>query len=264
MISCLASGTTMSFFANDRPARVADLNPMSLMSSRRRSVAPLPSSLWQSLISPFRSFLFSVVVVEGHPRGQDVVEQHPTDGRLDRRLRTAAPGRRRHLGARLDPQPHLVVDAELALRVGEEDLVRVRAEGRLGLLRGVLHRQVEDPEHDVLRRRDDRPAVRRREDVVRGEHQRRRFDLRLERQRKVDRHLVAVEVRVESRAHQRVEADRVALDQDRLERLDAHAVQGRRAVEQHGVLSRITSSRMSQTSSSFRSSIFLADLIVSA
>ena len=50
------------------------------------------------------------------------------------------------------------------------------------------------------------------------------------------RHLVAVEVGVERRADQRVDADGLAFDQHRLERLDAQAVQRRRAVEQHGVL----------------------------
>ena len=52
----------------------------------------------------------------------------------------------------------------------------------------------------------------------------------------MDGHLVAVEVGVEARADERVEPDRVALDEDRLEGLDAHAVERRRAVEQHRVL----------------------------
>jgi hypothetical protein len=49
-------------------------------------------------------------------------------------------------------------------------------------------------------------------------------------------HLVAVEVGVEGRADERMELDRLALDQDRLESLDAQAVQGRGAVEQHRML----------------------------
>ena len=61
----------------------------------------------------------------------------------------------------------------------------------------------------------------------------RRLDLRLDRQRQVDGHLVAVEVGVEALADQRMDADGVAFDQHRLERLDAHAVQRRRPVEQH-------------------------------
>ena len=55
-------------------------------------------------------------------------------------------------------------------------------------------------------------------------------------ERQVNRHLVTVEVRVESRAHQRVHLDRVALDQNRLEGLDAHAVKRRSAVQHHRML----------------------------
>ena len=67
-------------------------------------------------------------------------------------------------------------------------------------------------------------------------HQHPRLDLRLDRERHVHGHLVAVEVGVERRADERVEPDRLALDQHRLERLDAQAVQRRRAVEQHRVV----------------------------
>ena len=52
----------------------------------------------------------------------------------------------------------------------------------------------------------------------------------------MDRHLVAVEVGVEGRADERVKLDRLALDQHRLERLDAETMERRRAVEQHGML----------------------------
>ena len=52
----------------------------------------------------------------------------------------------------------------------------------------------------------------------------------------MDRHLVAVEVGVERVADERVDLDRLALDEDRLEGLDAEAVQRRRAVQQHRVL----------------------------
>ena len=46
-------------------------------------------------------------------------------------------------------------------------------------------------------------------------------------------HLVAVKVGVESFADQRMNADRVAFDEHRLERLNAHAVQRRSAIQQH-------------------------------
>ena len=46
-------------------------------------------------------------------------------------------------------------------------------------------------------------------------------------------HLVAVEVRVVSGANERMNADRFAFDQLRLESLDRKTVQRRRAVQQH-------------------------------
>ena len=74
------------------------------------------------------------------------------------------------------------------------------------------------------------------QDVVGRHHQHARFELRFERQRHVHGHLVAVEVGVEGGADQRMQLDRLALDQHRLERLNAETMQGRRAVEQHRML----------------------------
>ena len=81
--------------------------------------------------------------------------------------------------------------------------------------------------------RGDRRAVGRREDVVRAEHQHVRLDLGLRRQGDMHRHLVAVEVGVESRADQRMDLDRLALHQHRLEGLDPQPVQRRGPVQQH-------------------------------
>ena len=78
--------------------------------------------------------------------------------------------------------------------------------------------------------------MRRRQDVVRRQHQDPRLGLRLGRQRHVDRHLVAVEVGVERRTHERVDLDGLALDQHGLEGLDAETVQGRRPVQHDRVL----------------------------
>ena len=75
------------------------------------------------------------------------------------------------------------------------------------------------------------------------------------------RHLVAVEVGVEGRADQRMQANGAAFDEDGLEGLDAEAVQRRGAVQQTGC-SLMTSSRMSQTSSRSFSTIFFAALMV--
>ena len=97
-------------------------------------------------------------------------------------------------------------------------------------------REVVEAENDVLRRHDDRLAVGRVQDVVGRHHQHAGFELGFERQRHVDGHLVAVEVGVEGRADERMKLDRLAFDQHRLERLNAEAVQRRRAVQHHRML----------------------------
>ena len=128
--------------------------------------------------------------------------------------------------------------------------------------RRALARHVVAAEHDVLRRADDRASRRGRQDVVRRHHQHARFDLRLDRERHVDRHLVAVEVGVERRAHQRVELDRLAVDQHAARRPACRAG----AASARGSASPgarwITSARMSQTSGRSFSTIFFAALMV--
>ena len=140
---------------------------------------------------------------------------------------------RRPLGSRTDDGG---VGADHAQRVRQLHLVD-RAELHavaLAALQRAGH--VVAAHHHVLRRADDRRAVGRAENVV-GRHQQRvGLDLGLDRQRQVHRHLVAVEVGVEALAHQRVELDRVAFDQHRLEPLDAHAVQGGGTIQQHGMV----------------------------
>ena len=49
------------------------------------------------------------------------------------------------------------------------------------------------------------------------------------------RHLVAVEIRIEGSADQRVKLDGLAFNQHRLKRLNAQAVQSRRTVQQYRV-----------------------------
>src|ERR1017187_10317834 len=104
----------------------------------------------------------------------------------------------------------------------------------LALGAGTRLGQVVATQHHVLGGNGDGAAVRRREKVVRREHQGGCFNLRFGRERNVDGHLVAVEIGVEGRAHQRVNLDGLAFHQHRLERLDAEAVQRGSAV-QHGL-----------------------------
>ena len=96
--------------------------------------------------------------------------------------------------------------------------------------------QVVAAQHHVLRGNGDGAAVRRRQNVVRRQHQRGGFDLRFGRQRNVDGHLVAVEIGVERGADQRVNLDGLAFHQHRLEGLNAQAVQRGSAVQQNGMV----------------------------
>ncbi len=128
----------------------------------------------------------------------------------------------------------------LDLRAIDLDRLSVRRATDLDIL--TLHvavlqlREVEAAKDDVLRRRRDRAAVRRLQDVVLRQHQHLRLEARLDAQRDMHGHLVTVEVRVERRAGQRVKPDRLAFNQLRHERLDAQAVQGWCTVEQHWVV----------------------------
>ncbi len=96
--------------------------------------------------------------------------------------------------------------------------------------------EVVGAEDHVLRRDGVRVAVLRAQEVVDREHENAGFRLRLSAQRNVDRHLVAVKVSVVGGAGQRVQLESAALNEHRLERLNAQTVQRRRAVEQNRVL----------------------------
>ena len=153
------------------------------------------------------------------------------------------------------PDPRVQID-----RRGLESPVDFRyvAEHHAGALCiGALPGHVVEPEHHVLGRHDDRLAVGRRQDVVGGHHQRARFELRLDGERHVNRHLIAVEVGVERGAHEGMKLYRLALDEDRLEGLDPQAMQSGRPVEHDRVLPDHLSSRMSHTSGPSRSTASL-------
>ena len=176
-------------------------------------------------------------VVVGHLRIEDVVEEHPTDGRVQESTGTVVLWRLRPnflLGreAKLDPG----VPGDAAKFQGHENFCR---RGELHVLAGTIvlgQGQVVAAHHNVLAGTDDRGAVGRGENVVGREHQRGGFDLSLDRQWQVHRHLIAVEVRVEPLADQRVNPNRIPFDQRRFESLDPHSVQGRCPVEQHRVV----------------------------
>ncbi len=128
------------------------------------------------------------------------------------------------------------VEVETALVVGPHGLPQVAEHAPLALGAGGPLGQVEGADHEVLGRGHDRATGRRRQDVVGRQHEHPGLGLGLGRQRHVDGHLVAVEVGVERRAHERVDLQGLALDEHRLEGLDAEAVQRGRPVQQHRVL----------------------------
>src|SRR5512140_2672158 len=87
----------------------------------------------------------------------------------------------------------------------------------------------------VLTWRGDRFTARWRENIVRSEHQHARFQLRLDRQRHVHCHLVAVEVGVVRGANERVNANGFTLDQLRFKRLNRETVRSRSTIQKHQV-----------------------------
>ena len=151
---------------------------------------------------------------------QDVREHHPAGRRLDTHHPEFAV-----LVVGLDPRgdPRLERDAPGLERM--LDLAHVGERHAFAGLARALEGDVVEAEDDVLRGHDDRLAVRGRQYVVGRHHEDARLELRLERQGHVHGHLVAVEVGVEGGADQRMKLDRLAFDEDRLERLDAEAVQ---------------------------------------
>ena len=192
----------------------------------------------EARVDDLRDLLLLERLVDGRERQagrQDLGEQRAAHRRLEADDLVDGLAARGGLGL-LQPDVHLRVQLDLARLVGALDFGDVGEEHPLALRVDLVARRVVEAQHDVLRRHDARLAVRRQQHVVRRQHQRARLHLRLERQRHVDGHLVAVEVGVERRADERVQLDRLAFDQHRLERLDAEAVQRRRAVQHHRVL----------------------------
>ena len=122
------------------------------------------------------------------------------------------------------------------------DVVQVVRHGRFGDAAedlaftdraGANGREVVQTDDHVLGRNRNRSAVRGLEDVVRGEHEDARFGLGLNRQRKVNRHLVAVKVGVERCTDERVKLNRFTFDELRFECLNSEAVKRRCTVQEN-------------------------------
>ena len=160
--------------------------------------------------------------LEGDLVRDDLLEEHPTRRRFDELAVDA------HLDRR--------VESQLAQVVYDPDLMDVRKDHARAEGTGCLARHVVAAQHDILAGTDDGATGRRAQDVVGRHHEHPSFDLGFYRQGHVDRHLIAIEVCVERRAYQRVELDRLAVDELGLEGLDAQAVQSRSSVQEDRVL----------------------------
>ena len=185
--------------------------------------------------------------MNGHLLRQVRIENHAADGGLDElplhlhRIRCACTSWSSYAVVEVD---HFAGVAQANRReqfdfagFQREDHFLGRAENAaFALGAGLGLGQVIDAEHHVLRRNGQRQTVRGRQNVARAQHQHRRFHLRFRRKRNVHGHLVAVKVRVERGADQRVNADGLAFDQHRFERLNTQAVQRGSAVQQHRML----------------------------
>src|SRR5664280_475122 len=95
--------------------------------------------------------------------------------------------------------------------------------------------EVVGTEHHVLDGAGHGISTRRREDVVRREHEQTGFGLSGQAQGKMNSHLVSVEVGVEGGAYERRDLDSLLIDKHGFKSLDRQAVEGRRTVEQNDV-----------------------------
>ena len=99
-----------------------------------------------------------------------------------------------------------------------------------------LTSHVVQAQYNVLRRYDDGITRCRRQNIVCRHHQSARFELSFQRQRYVNRHLIAVEVGVVSSTNQWVQLNRLTFDKHWLKRLNTKTVQRWRSVQKNRVL----------------------------
>ena len=175
-----------------------------------------------------------------------LVEYQPTDRRRDGIAILAVDGHRvrgdshaavlDELGGQFLAHFDLALQCNAFVEVRRFRFVGVGKHHALADRTGMIHREVVAAHDHIERRRAHGRAVGQLEYVVGREHEHTRFHLRFHGQRYVYSHLVAVEVGVERAARERVELDSPAVDEHRLERLNTQSVQGRRTVQQHGVV----------------------------
>ena len=92
----------------------------------------------------------------------------------------------------------------------QHNLVNIGERTSFTLRARLFFGQIVESKHHVLCRHSNGLTRSRGKNVVRRQHQYAGLNLRFRRQRNVNRHLVAVEISIESRADQRVDLDRLA------------------------------------------------------
>ncbi len=109
---------------------------------------------------------------------------------------------------------------DVMILIGQNRLVHRGEAHALTDVSGSLLCNIVDTQNHVLRRNRHRASVRRLQEVVRGQKEEPALRLCLHGQRQVNSHLVAVEVRIEGRADQRMKLDGLTLYEDRLKGLN--------------------------------------------
>ena len=120
--------------------------------------------------------------------------------------------------------------------ISQDGFVQVLEELAFAFTSRTLLGQVIDTKDHILGRYGYGTAVRRLQQVIRGEQQETALRLRLYGQGKVHCHLVSVEVRVERGTNQRMQLDSLTFYQNRLEGLDTKTMQGRSTVQHNRML----------------------------
>ncbi len=161
----------------------------------------------------------------------DLIEEESSEGRGDKRAVNAPV---LHLPA--DPHRYAGLQGQIPVLIGKQCLADTLEDTSLALCPGSFLGQIVDTQNHVLRRDRDRSAVRRLKQVVGRQHQEAALRLRFHGKRKVNRHLVAVKVGVESSADKRMKLDGLAFHQDRFKCLNTETVQCGSAVEHNGML----------------------------
>ena len=120
--------------------------------------------------------------------------------------------------------------------IGTRHFFRVSKDHTFAFRINALTGHVVQAQYDILRRNNDGVTRCWRQNVVCRHHQSTRFELRFERQRYVDRHLVPVKVSVVRRTHERVKLNRLTFNEHRFERLNTQTVERWCSVQKNRVL----------------------------